>query len=544
MKIFTRWFAAVGMTVALLGCSAAMAAEPSINVQLDGQTLTFTDAVPQVKDQRTFLPFRAVFEAMGAEVSSEGSVITAVRGGKTLTMTLDSTAATVTENGKETPITMDVAPYVDSATWRTYVPVRFAAQAFGCAVGWDQGSSTAIIVDTDKVVDKALEGKSFTYLEKLMEYSKKYNQGIWDMEAGFDAGMTVMSMPMTMSGSVKGTVENSEKMNMDMNMKMDLSELIKAISTLSMEETTLSPEDQAMLDTLKNQGIDLSIRGDMGKGTLYMNMKGDILTTAGMNGNDWYKMDMAALMEQSGMDWGEVLKMSRDLDYTVLAKQALSSLALTDSTTAYDGVKTAVESVLTALSDEGFVQEGEEYTAMVDLQEGNSTVTVVLVLGMKKETVVGYTMGMYMEAVENDMTVSMDMTVSVDEKDRMTAEMHMDSAGLMTVDLTMEGGYTQGKTAPVTEPPAGASVVDFMALAGAEEQAALGVIGGADGPTTVIVPGVKKSGKYVGSLDSDKYHYRDCRFAEKILPENEIWFDTVEEAESMDYDACGVCNPR
>ena len=45
-----------------LPVSPAPAAEQTIAVQLDGQNLTFTDAVPQVKDQRTFLPFRAVFE--------------------------------------------------------------------------------------------------------------------------------------------------------------------------------------------------------------------------------------------------------------------------------------------------------------------------------------------------------------------------------------------------------------------------------------------------------------------------------------------------
>ena len=169
MKKMIRWLLALGMAGALLGATAAMAAgETVISVQLDGAPLTFTDAVPQVRDQRTFLPLRAVFEAMGAEVSSEGSVITATRNGKTLAMTLNETAATLTQNGETTPITMDVAPYVDNTTWRTYVPVRFAAQAFGCAVGWDQANSTAIIVDTDKVVDAALEGKSFTFLEKLM----------------------------------------------------------------------------------------------------------------------------------------------------------------------------------------------------------------------------------------------------------------------------------------------------------------------------------------------------------------------------------------
>ena len=44
------------------------AAPAAISVQLDGENLTFTDAAPQVQEERTFLPFRAVFEAMGAVV--------------------------------------------------------------------------------------------------------------------------------------------------------------------------------------------------------------------------------------------------------------------------------------------------------------------------------------------------------------------------------------------------------------------------------------------------------------------------------------------
>ena len=85
MKHFTRRLLTLTMALSMTGSAAALAAEatpvdsasaadqsPAISVQLDGQALTFTDAVPQVVDQRTFLPFRAVFEAMGAEVSTAG----------------------------------------------------------------------------------------------------------------------------------------------------------------------------------------------------------------------------------------------------------------------------------------------------------------------------------------------------------------------------------------------------------------------------------------------------------------------------------------
>lgn len=54
----------------------------------------------------------------------------------------------------------------------------------------------------------------------------------------------------------------------------------------------------------------------------------------------------------------------------------------------------------------------------------------------------------------------------------------------------------------------------------------------------------KSSGVYVGSIDSDKYHNPGCRFAKEILPENEIWFDSTEDAQNSGYSPCGGCHPK
>lgn len=54
----------------------------------------------------------------------------------------------------------------------------------------------------------------------------------------------------------------------------------------------------------------------------------------------------------------------------------------------------------------------------------------------------------------------------------------------------------------------------------------------------------KSSGVYVGSVDSDKYHNPSCRFAKEILPENEIWFDSIEDAQNSGYSPCGCCHPK
>ncbi|VVB63916.1 Metal binding domain of Ada [uncultured archaeon] len=48
---------------------------------------------------------------------------------------------------------------------------------------------------------------------------------------------------------------------------------------------------------------------------------------------------------------------------------------------------------------------------------------------------------------------------------------------------------------------------------------------------------------FVGSIKSDKYHYPSCRAAQKIKPENEIWFTSSADAQAHGYVPCGICNP-
>ena len=48
---------------------------------------------------------------------------------------------------------------------------------------------------------------------------------------------------------------------------------------------------------------------------------------------------------------------------------------------------------------------------------------------------------------------------------------------------------------------------------------------------------------FVGSIESNKDHYPDCRWAKKILPEHEIWFSSTQDAQNHGYVACKVCSP-
>ena len=103
-----------------------------IDVFVDGNELAF-DVPPQVTDGRTLVPLRAIFEALGAEVSwnADTQTVTGTKGGTTVVLPIGSTTPTV--NGLA--VTIDVAGSVVDG--RTLVPLRFVAESFGVTVNWD-----------------------------------------------------------------------------------------------------------------------------------------------------------------------------------------------------------------------------------------------------------------------------------------------------------------------------------------------------------------------------------------------------------------------
>jgi len=47
-----------------------------------------------------------------------------------------------------------------------------------------------------------------------------------------------------------------------------------------------------------------------------------------------------------------------------------------------------------------------------------------------------------------------------------------------------------------------------------------------------------KEGMFVGSSNSNKYHWPDCSFAKRIADENRVWFSSEQEAKDAGYVKC------
>ena len=484
MRRFCKRALAVLTAAAMLSAgSSALAAEgdAGISVQLDGQTLTFSDAAPEARDGRTFLPVRAVFEAMGAQVSYDAAAgaVTAVRDGTTVTMTLGSTDASVTMDGITTPVVMDVAPYAHDN--RTYVPVRFAAQAFGCIVGWDADDRTVILIDAEKLVEDTIAKYDYTLLEKYLAYGQTYSTGIWDMEAAFDASLALGSAltgydaaPVTMDGELTGTVADGMRMDAAMALRMDMKALLESLAE---NGGGMSTADTALLDSLADEGIAMDIRGDLERGQLYFRFGGGFMTTAlGVDENTWFSMDMAAMYEAMGMDYSGLLSMAAgEVDYSALLSTllALAVTEPTDKDTAYSDLSAAVDLAAQLLRDDAWTASGNDRILHYSLEQGGASADLTFTLTLDGEDVTAYDLAAEVTVTDPDSGLAVSLTVAeaMDADGNMTANLSMGMGDILSMTMDMTGAYTQGTSAPETQPPEGAAVVDLLEMGTAVPEA-------------------------------------------------------------------------
>jgi len=65
-----------------------------------------------------------------------------------------------------------------------------------------------------------------------------------------------------------------------------------------------------------------------------------------------------------------------------------------------------------------------------------------------------------------------------------------------------------------------------------------------ESPQDNLLPAVSqddsvKQNQFVGSINSDKYHWPNCPWAKKISSDNQVWFDSEQEAQKAGYIRCG-----
>lgn len=140
-----RSAAATFAAAAILSSGVAVCAENDIQVYVDGERLTF-DVAPIIENDRTLVPMRAIFEALGADVTWDDSTRTAkaVRGSDVMSITIDNSTMYI----NDVAVKLDApARIVDD---RTLVPVRAVSESFNAEVSWD-GEARIVTINSSAV---------------------------------------------------------------------------------------------------------------------------------------------------------------------------------------------------------------------------------------------------------------------------------------------------------------------------------------------------------------------------------------------------------
>lgn len=146
MRKLKKFLCAVLSAAIVLTPIFPVAASDRINVTINGNPVYF-DVPPMMINDRTMVPLRAIFEALGASVdwNEATQTVTSSKDGSTIMLTINSTVMYV--NG--TPITLDVPAQVVND--RTLVPIRAISEAYNTTVNWDDSTQTVIITTNSQI---------------------------------------------------------------------------------------------------------------------------------------------------------------------------------------------------------------------------------------------------------------------------------------------------------------------------------------------------------------------------------------------------------
>lgn len=451
---------------------------PPVSVQLNGETVAFPDAQPETVNSCTMVPFRAIAEALGAQVGYDDGAATAEKDGVRYELAAGSDRMRVLDaqdGAVIREIRMDAAPYEKGG--RTYVPVRFFAQAFGLTVQWDEREQTAVLYDREALA--AALDKRFTVVNAWLaaqpvpdgEQARYTVAAIRVLHTAFDSidGDKQYTL-------LDGTLEVvSQGESMEMDIQMDLYALVQMIAeqTGGLFGEDLAQQVELIQEQLENVRFEMIYDADTD--TLYLRcpllcglLAAVVPDKAGIAPETWLRVE--GLMENAlGMTGGEVSDGLAALESELTVGGLLVTQAEQrcegwgDYRALWDSVHQVADLLAEYAADDRFTRSGTRYTAALeesyedtewgqrydkgsytlDVQSGAVTGAVEI----RETTSYGDTLT-YCSFAFTD--ASGQLTISVHEKNQSITE--------MTIDLTQR----VSDTAPAAEPPAGDPVIDLV----------------------------------------------------------------------------------
>jgi len=437
------------LAVTLLAAPVAFADTPEqqgVGIQLNGKLIDFPNGVLPVIDEnagKVFVPFRDMFEALGAEVSYNEATRTAsaVLEDAKIDFNLDnSEIINVTRGGVTKTLTMDVP--ARSVNGRMLVPVRFISETVGANVGWDEWENTVVIFDARTIL--ASYTAEYTILDKLLKLQAN---------SGNRAGKAILDFDMTMNDTDYGEIKLPLDMTIDFvssgvafdgkfNIKTDLTDIVS--SSVPGLSAKYEINGEIILNAQKGQ---FAIQCD----TL------SAMIDPSLKSGTWLTMDASELLaelqvENDTLQFGNAEELINQNFRSMIDNYYITSVY------DYEELEGQLSAIRDLLSDEAFVKTGNDYVRTLDnsVDGGSDIVEITLKTNNAGEAIsASVSLG-----INLDGTV-IKMTSETDGKDTKIDLSVSDELMEMELEVSFEI-KTQGTTkSPRTKVPAGAATFDL-----------------------------------------------------------------------------------
>ena len=443
-----------------------------LSVQLNGAYVHFADTQPEKVNGRVMVPFRAIAEALGAEVDYNAGAITAKKNGQTLAFSLGGKQLTATDSVGKTvkTVQLDTAPYKKGG--RTYVPVRFFAEAFGLTVQWDQDMQTAVLYDRAALVSD-IDSK-FTVLNKWIKAQPSTENArtlrtVATIGAVYTAFDTI-DVDKDYKVDVKAEIlANGQAV--EATVTVDLRVLASYFLDDPQADDVLTAAQAALLrSALSNVKLELLCNADSGDLYLKCPAVTKILAIDETDNADLKALSNGAWLHINWADstfgalFSENLKILKNNTFTSVGESIVAS---TESAVVeyefgweylYDDVAYEVNNLNDLLGDKKFTASGSRYTAKLDKQNDDSgkTITGSCMLN----TADGSFSGTLESRSDSWNTTKTVLTFSGSVQNcKLNVTCHTKNTGILSLDITLT--TTESSVEPKNAPPAGDKIVEW-----------------------------------------------------------------------------------
>lgn len=443
-----------------------------LSVQLNGAYVHFADAQPEKVNGRVMVPFRAIAEALGAEVDYNAGAITAKKNGQTLAFSLGGKQLTGTDSAGKTVKTMqlDTAPYKKDG--RTYVPVRFFAEAFGLTVQWDQDMQTAVLYDRAALVSD-IDSK-FTVLNKWIK-AQPSTENARTLRTVATIGAVYTAFD-TIDGNKDYKVDVKAEFlangqAVEATVTVDLRVLASYFLDDPQADDVLTAAQAALLrSALSNVKLELLCNAD--SGDLYLKCpavakilamdKTDNANLKALSNGAWLHINWAD--STFGALFSENLKILKNNTFTSVGERIITSHESAVTTYElgwedfYRNIKNDVNRLNNLLGDEQFTASGSRCTAKLDKQNDDygKTMTGSYMLN----TADGSFSGTLESRSDSWNTTKTVLTFSGSVQNcKLNVTYHTKNTGILSLDITLT--TTESSVESKNAPPAGDKIVEW-----------------------------------------------------------------------------------